>query len=111
MVGAVDEKLDEAVVFQDRHAGFPLASVDQDLALQVMTSATVGRRERAPETARRGMPGNGLRSCSNAPTRGRARNSRARKAARQLDWRPSTPLDDGLRETLEWFATRKAAIA
>jgi hypothetical protein len=43
MVGAVDEKLDEAVVFQDRHAGFPLASVDQDLALQVMTSATVGR--------------------------------------------------------------------
>ena len=42
MVGTVDQQLDQPVVFQDRHAGFPLAPVDQDLALQVMTSATAG---------------------------------------------------------------------
>ena len=36
MVRPVDQQLDQAVVFQDSHAGFPLAPVDQDLALQVI---------------------------------------------------------------------------
>ncbi len=34
VVGTIDQQLYETVVFQDRHAGFPLASIDQDLALQ-----------------------------------------------------------------------------
>ena len=34
MVGAIDEELDQPIVFEDGHAGFPLAPVDQDLALQ-----------------------------------------------------------------------------
>jgi dTDP-glucose 4,6-dehydratase len=31
----------------------------------------------------------------------------ASKAATLLDWRPRTSLDDGLRETIEWFRTRR----
>jgi len=35
VVGAVYQELHQSIVFQDRHPGFPLASVDQDLTLQV----------------------------------------------------------------------------
>jgi hypothetical protein len=35
MVGAVHQQLNQSIVFQDGHPGFPLAPVDQDLALQV----------------------------------------------------------------------------
>ena len=48
VVRPVDEQLDQTVVFQDGHAGFPLAPVDQDLALQVMPSAAAERRPCAP---------------------------------------------------------------
>ena len=34
MVWAVHQQLYQSIVFQDRHPGFPLAPVDQDLALQ-----------------------------------------------------------------------------
>jgi hypothetical protein len=34
VVGPIDQELDQPIVFQDGHAGFPLAPVDQDLALQ-----------------------------------------------------------------------------
>ena len=34
VIGPVDQELDQPVVFQDGHAGFPLAPVDQDLTLQ-----------------------------------------------------------------------------
>jgi UDP-glucose 4-epimerase len=33
------------------------------------------------------------------------------KAARALDWRPTVPLDQGLRDTFEWFASRHRANA
>jgi hypothetical protein len=48
MVGPVDEKLDQAVVFEDGHAGLPLAPVDQDFALQPMTSAAAERHHALP---------------------------------------------------------------
>ena len=55
MVGPVHQQLDQTVVFQDGHAGFPLAPVDQDLALQVMPSAAAERhhapRIRTPQHA------------------------------------------------------------
>jgi hypothetical protein len=35
VVGAIHQQLHQAVVFQDRHAGLPLAPVDQDFTLQV----------------------------------------------------------------------------
>ncbi len=35
VVRAVDQQLGEPVVFQDSHSGFPLASVNQNFALQV----------------------------------------------------------------------------
>jgi hypothetical protein len=35
VVGTIHEQLYESVIFQDGHAGFALASVDQDLTLQV----------------------------------------------------------------------------
>jgi hypothetical protein len=35
MVRAIDQQLYQSIVFQDGHAGFPLAPVDQDLALQI----------------------------------------------------------------------------
>ena len=35
VVGTVHQQLHQSVVFQDGHAGLPLAPVDQDLALQV----------------------------------------------------------------------------
>jgi hypothetical protein len=44
MVGPVHEELDEAVVFQDCQAGFPLAPVDQDLTLQIMADLSCGTR-------------------------------------------------------------------
>ena len=84
VVGAVDQQLDQAVVFQDRHAGFPLAPVDQDLALQVMTSATVG----APSTRSRDRsPRHAWEWTSvlqqRADPAGAPGDSRAREAARQ----------------------------
>ena len=36
MVGAVHQQLDQPIVFQDGHAGLPLAPIDQDLALQAV---------------------------------------------------------------------------
>jgi hypothetical protein len=38
VVGTIHQQLYQTVVFQDGHAGFPLASIDQDLALQNGTS-------------------------------------------------------------------------
>jgi UDP-glucose 4-epimerase len=35
----------------------------------------------------------------------------AGKAGRELGWRPATALDDGLRDTLEWFAARRSEPA
>jgi hypothetical protein len=48
VVGPVHEQLYQTVVFQDGHAGFPLAPVDQDLALQVMPSAAAERHPHTP---------------------------------------------------------------
>jgi len=48
MVGPIDEKLDQAVVFEDGQAGFPLAPVDENLALQLMTSAAAERHHALP---------------------------------------------------------------
>ena len=58
VVGTIHQQLYQAVVFQDRHAGFPLASVDQDLALQMMPSAAAVHRSPAPPALRhrRGAP-------------------------------------------------------
>ena len=57
MVRAVHEQLHQTVVLQDGHAGFPLAPVDQDLALQVMTSAAAERSGAHPASGRRGTLG------------------------------------------------------
>ena len=57
VVGAVDQQLDQTVVFQDGHAGFPLAPVDQDLALQVMTSAAAGASTTRSAAGRRSTLG------------------------------------------------------
>jgi hypothetical protein len=35
VVWPVHQQFHQSIVFQDGHAGFPLASIDQDLALQV----------------------------------------------------------------------------
>ena len=53
MVGAVDQQLDQPVVFQDGHAGLPLAPVDQDLALQACPTSAEdgGRKTNAPPGA------------------------------------------------------------
>ena len=39
VIGAVDEELDQPIIFQDRQARFALAPVDEDLALHERTSA------------------------------------------------------------------------
>jgi hypothetical protein len=39
VIRTIHEQFDEPLVLQDRHTGFPLAPVYQDLALQVSTSA------------------------------------------------------------------------
>ena len=74
VVGTVDQQLDEPVVLEDGHAGLPLAPVDQDLALQAMTSATAGdadpRAPRRPHTPR-ACPESGLSVCSDRADRGR----------------------------------------
>ena len=36
VIGAVDQQLDQPVVFEDGHAGLALAPIDQDLALQAV---------------------------------------------------------------------------
>ena len=46
VVGTVDQQLDQAVVLEDRHAGFPLASVDQNFALQAVSPGRGGLRRR-----------------------------------------------------------------
>ena len=58
VVGTVDQQLDQPIVFQDRHAGFPLAPVDEDLALHERTSAAPTRSPRgflATEATGHGM--------------------------------------------------------
>ncbi len=44
VVGAIHQQLDQPVVLQDRHPGFPLAPVDQDLALQAFLPRQGRRR-------------------------------------------------------------------
>ena len=86
MVGAVDQQLDQTVVFEDGHAGFPLAPVDQDLALQIRTSAAAERRPGA--SANRPPQHIGNRDPISAATRRPGgvpdeEHTRAREAARQ----------------------------
>jgi hypothetical protein len=45
MIGTVDQQLYQPVVFQDSHSGFPLASIDQDLTLQIYDLSCRRRRE------------------------------------------------------------------
>jgi hypothetical protein len=45
VVGAVYQELDQSVVFQDGHAGFPLAPVDQDFTLQAFLPRQGWRRK------------------------------------------------------------------
>ena len=62
VVGAIHQQLDQPVVLQDRHAGFPLAPVDQDLALQACsTSARTEPRPR-PGSQSRNAPAKARRS-------------------------------------------------
>ena len=63
MVRPVHQELDQTIVFEDGHAGFPLAPVDQDLAFQMLDLG----RESGPSVTRtrplrRLCPGLGGRS-------------------------------------------------
>ena len=58
VIGAVDQQLDQPIVFQDGHARLALAPVDQDLALHERTSAAPTRSPRgflATEATGHGM--------------------------------------------------------
>ena len=68
VVGAVDEQLDQTVVLQDGHAGFPLAPVDQDLALQVCLSpAGAGQRGRRRCPLQEAVPASSERAARGQP--------------------------------------------
>jgi len=42
VIGTVDQQLDQPIIFQDGHASFPLAPIDQDFTLQMRPSAAAG---------------------------------------------------------------------
>jgi hypothetical protein len=61
VIGTIDQQLGQPIVLEDRHAGFALASVDQNFALQDVNPGRGGRFPAGRESlhvaaARRGLP-------------------------------------------------------
>jgi len=89
-VGGLAPRLLERDVEGTFNLGSGIETSVRDLASRMCALAGRGTIEAAPA-----IPGEQRRSVLDA-----------KKARRELDWRPATPLDDGLRDTLQWFAAQ-----
>ncbi|HUQ72376.1 MAG TPA: NAD-dependent epimerase/dehydratase family protein [Planctomycetaceae bacterium] len=100
-------------IIADRPAGFAAFNIGTGIATDVNQLASAVKVQVETVRAQRGQPGS-LPALQNGPARaGDLRSSLvdAGLAARELGWTPQTPLADGLRKTVAWFAEQASDTA